>query len=101
MRAPELSCPRIRTPPSVDDATRLGVIEIDLVVQRHPLQRADGAAEAEAQASDLADVAFRLRYPARVLVQDVSGSDGVDVRPGRIAIIGAKNVENPFRALGS
>ena len=58
------------------------------------LQRADGAAEAERQNGHLADAAFRLRYRARVLVQDVGGGDRVDVRQRRVAIVGAEDVED-------
>ena len=60
------------------------------------LKRADRAAETAApERSHLADRAFRLRDPARVvLVQDVGGGDRVDVRPRRIAIVGAEDIED-------
>ena len=51
--APEFPRPRVRLAPGVDDATRLGVIEVNAVVQRHALQRADGAAKAERQRATL------------------------------------------------
>ena len=54
--APELPRPRVRLAPGVDDAACLGVIEIDAVVQRHALERADGAAETERQRGHLADL---------------------------------------------
>ena len=92
--APEFPRPRVRLAPGVDDAARLGVVEVDAVVQRHALQRADGAAEAERQRRHLADAAFRLRYRARILVQDVGGGERVDVRPRRVAIVGAENIED-------
>src|SRR4029077_6195842 len=88
---PELSRPRVRLAPGIDDAARFGVIEADAVVQRHALKRSDGAAKAERQRGHLADIAFRLRDPARVVfAQDVGSSDHVDVRPRRITIVGAE-----------
>ena len=48
VRAPELARPWVRFAPGVDDATRLGVVEVNPVVQRHVLERADRPAEAAA-----------------------------------------------------
>ena len=94
VRTPEFTRPRVCLAPGGDDATRLGVLEADPVVQRHALQRADGAAETERQDGHLADAALRLRDRARIFVQDVGGGEGVDIRPRRVAIVGAENIED-------
>ena len=78
--APEFRRPRVRLAPGIDDATRLGVLEVDTIGQRHALKRTDGAAEAKAQGGNLADAALRLRYRIRICVQDVGGRDSVDIR---------------------
>ena len=94
MDAPEFPRPWVRRPPGIDDATGLGVIEVNAVVQRHSLQGADGAAKAERENGHLADRAFGLCYRPRVLVQDVSGGERVDVRQRGIAIVGAEDIQD-------
>src|SRR5262249_7601805 len=37
-----------------------------------------------------------LRYRTRILVQDVGGSDHVNIRSRWIVIVGAKDIEDPF-----
>ena len=56
------------------------VIKVDAISQRHSLQRADRAAETERQRGHLPDLPLRPGYRARLLVQDVGGSDRVDAR---------------------
>ena len=65
-KRPRIPRPWVRVAPGIDDATRLGIIEADPIIQRHPLQRADGAAEAECQQAYLAD----LRVPSSLSRSD-------------------------------
>src|SRR6516162_4101478 len=86
VRAPELSRPRISLAPSVDDAACLGILEVDVIAERHRLEGPDSATEAAGEDRDLADLALRPRYRTHVFVEDVGGSDDVTAlgpHPGR------------------
>src|SRR5262249_24556980 len=62
----KLSRPWVRLAPRVDDAARLGVIEVNTVAQRHRRARADGAEKLQAQRGYLADLPLWLGDRARV-----------------------------------
>src|SRR5262249_45342288 len=98
MRAPKFFRPRICRSPRVDDAARLGVLDVDVIADCHRLKRADCARESTAQDYNLADLALRLRYRAHVFVEDIACGDDVTVRQRWIAVIGAKDVEDSFSA---
>src|SRR6516225_9060125 len=99
VRTPEFSRPWISLAPGVDDAARLGVLEVNVIAERHRLEGSDAAAETAAEDHDLADLALRLRYRAHVLVEDVDRGDDVTVRQRRIAVVGAEGVEDSLGAL--
>ena len=97
--APELRSPRIRSAPRVDDTTRLGVVEVDPVVQRHRRKRADGASKTQRQNRHLAELALRFRYFSRILVQDIGGSEDINIGSRRIVIVVAEDIEDLFARL--
>src|SRR5262249_38414803 len=99
MRTPELSRPWVSFAPSVDDAARLGILEVDAIAECHRLKRPDPAAETAAADHDLADLPLRLCRRARVFVEDVGRGDGVAVGQRWIAVVGAENIQRLLSAL--
>src|SRR6516164_9644744 len=94
VRTPELARPWISLAPSVDDAARLGIVEVNAIAESHVLESPDPAAKTAGEDHDLADLALWLRYFARDFVVDVLSIHERNVRQRRIEIAGADNVEN-------